>query len=196
MANRAGYVIGPSGLSMFVSSFRRENMNEAQRFSILEQIILEIPFFPSLELLFSVLTSATSRGAMYIRIRLVAKTSFFSTRLLSSVASTDTLKEVLRKSGPRLSVPSLLQQRVESGHPSRYRSSGSSPSAYSDQEPKNHTLEDLLLSTLGCKLSCRVRSATPVTCSGNPTATDKAVNPPRLCKKKFVSVTDLTKKER
>ena len=36
MANLVGYVIGPSGLSMFVSSFlRREGMNEAQRFSIL-----------------------------------------------------------------------------------------------------------------------------------------------------------------
>lgn len=54
---------------------------------------------------------------MYSRIRLVAKSSFSTTRLLSSVASTDTLEEILRKNGPRLSVPSLLQQRVDSGHP-------------------------------------------------------------------------------
>ncbi|KAJ0253123.1 Pentatricopeptide repeat-containing protein [Hirschfeldia incana] len=55
---------------------------------------------------------------MYSRIRLVAKTSFSTTSLLSSVASTDTLKkEILRKNGPRLSVPSLLQQRDDSGHP-------------------------------------------------------------------------------
>ncbi|KAF3562428.1 hypothetical protein DY000_02011224 [Brassica cretica] len=49
---------------------------------------------------------------MYSRIRLAAKTSFLA-RLLSSSASTDTLKKILRKSD----VPSLLQQRVDSGHP-------------------------------------------------------------------------------
>ncbi|CAH2044543.1 unnamed protein product [Thlaspi arvense] len=64
---------------------------------------------------------------MYSRIRLVAKTSFSGTgvaRLVSSRASTDTspaahrngLKEILRKSGPRRSVSSLLQERVDSGH--------------------------------------------------------------------------------
>ncbi|ESQ32251.1 hypothetical protein EUTSA_v10004079mg [Eutrema salsugineum] len=64
---------------------------------------------------------------MYSRIRWVAKTSFSSTsvaRLVSSRASTDTssvshrnvLKEILRKSGSRCSVLSLLQERVDSGN--------------------------------------------------------------------------------
>ncbi|KAL0692384.1 hypothetical protein Bca4012_059564 [Brassica carinata] len=66
---------------------------------------------------------------MYTRIRLVANKTFSTitvvARLVSSRASTDTsslshrnhLKEILRKNGPRRSVPSLLQQRVDSGHP-------------------------------------------------------------------------------
>ncbi|KAF8053977.1 hypothetical protein N665_1358s0012 [Sinapis alba] len=49
---------------------------------------------------------------MYSRIRLVAKTTFLA-RPLFSGAATDTLKEILRKKR----VPSLLQQRVDSGHP-------------------------------------------------------------------------------
>uniref|UniRef100_A0A0D3AX94 Uncharacterized protein n=1 Tax=Brassica oleracea var. oleracea TaxID=109376 RepID=A0A0D3AX94_BRAOL len=64
---------------------------------------------------------------MYSRIRLAANKTFSTTsvsRRVSSRASTDTsslshhnsLEEILRKNGPRLSVPSLLQQRVDSGH--------------------------------------------------------------------------------
>lgn len=64
---------------------------------------------------------------MYSRIRLAANKTFSTisvSRRVSSRASTDTsslshhnnLKEILRKNGPRLSVPSLLQQRVDSGH--------------------------------------------------------------------------------
>ncbi|KAL1214902.1 Pentatricopeptide repeat-containing protein [Cardamine amara subsp. amara] len=59
---------------------------------------------------------------MYSRIRWVAKTRFSNTvaRLVSSRASTvsnrNGLSGILRKSGPRLSVPSLLQERIDSGH--------------------------------------------------------------------------------
>ncbi|KAG2284038.1 hypothetical protein Bca52824_055258 [Brassica carinata] len=64
---------------------------------------------------------------MYSRIRLAANKTFSTisvSRRVSSRASTDTsslshhnsLEEILRKNGPRLSVPSLLQQRVDSGH--------------------------------------------------------------------------------
>ncbi|XP_009129864.1 pentatricopeptide repeat-containing protein At5g27460 isoform X1 [Brassica rapa] len=65
---------------------------------------------------------------MFTRFRLVTNKTFSTTtvlRLVSSRASTDTsslshhnsLKEILRKNGPRFSVPSLLQQRLDSGHP-------------------------------------------------------------------------------
>ncbi|KFK26483.1 hypothetical protein AALP_AA8G255000 [Arabis alpina] len=58
---------------------------------------------------------------MYTRIRSVTKARFSGTgvtRLVSSRASTDRngLREILRKSGPRRSVVSLLQDWVDSGH--------------------------------------------------------------------------------
>ncbi|CAN8265360.1 unnamed protein product [Cochlearia groenlandica] len=53
---------------------------------------------------------------MYSRIRLVAKTSFSSTIVARLVSTRSGLSEILRKSGPRRSVPSLLQDWVDSGH--------------------------------------------------------------------------------
>lgn len=89
--------------------------------------ILEPNLYLSL-LLPSKRTSATSQVTMFTRFRLVTNKTFSTTtvlRLVSSRASTDTsslshhnsLKEILRKNGPRFSVPSLLQQRLDSGHP-------------------------------------------------------------------------------
>lgn len=59
---------------------------------------------------------------MFIRTRWVAKTRFSSTvvaRLVSSRASTDRnvlTEELLRKTGPSRTVPSLLQDWVDSGN--------------------------------------------------------------------------------
>jgi hypothetical protein len=66
---------------------------------------------------------------MLIRCVAVAKTRFNTTGVVSrlvssladgsdtsSVANRNSLKEILRKNGPRRSVTSLLQERIDSGH--------------------------------------------------------------------------------
>ncbi|KAF2599654.1 hypothetical protein F2Q68_00012147 [Brassica cretica] len=53
---------------------------------------------------------------MYSRIRLAANKTLRASTDTSSLSHHNSLKEILRKNGPRLSVPSLLQQRVDSGH--------------------------------------------------------------------------------
>lgn len=109
----------PSLFCDFVRVFEQESEPDSRGSNgdsfLLRHSATVIDFYPS--------SRIQHRGSMFSRIHRVANTRFSSTgvaRLVSSHASTvsnrNGLSEILRKSGPRRSVPSLLQEMVDSGH--------------------------------------------------------------------------------